>query len=80
MKRSILIVDDMDINRELLAEAFREKYNIIEAENGREAPEIIEKSEQDIAAIFLDLVVPEINGFAVPKRRNMRALIWIRHI
>lgn len=37
MKRSILIVDDMDINREMLAEAFREKYNIIEAENGREA-------------------------------------------
>lgn len=44
MKRSILIVDDMDINREMLAEAFREKYNIIEAENGREALEIIENN------------------------------------
>lgn len=37
MKRSILIVDDMDINRDLLAEVFRDKYNIIEADNGREA-------------------------------------------
>ena len=37
MKRSILIVDDMDINRELLAEAFKDKYDIIEAENGNDA-------------------------------------------
>ena len=37
MKRSILIVDDMDINRELLAEAFKEKYEIVEAGNGVEA-------------------------------------------
>ena len=70
MKRSILIVDDMDINREMLAEAFREKYNIIEAENGREALEIIENNEQDIAAILLDLVMPEMDGFAVLKRMN----------
>lgn len=34
MKRSILIVDDMDINREILAEPFRDKYDVIEAENG----------------------------------------------
>lgn len=31
MRRSILIVDDMEINREILAEAFRGQYHIIEA-------------------------------------------------
>lgn len=70
MKRSILIVDDMDINRQMLAEAFRDKYNIIEAENGKEALEVIEKGGQDITAILLDLVMPEMDGFAVLKKMN----------
>lgn len=37
MKRHILIVDDMEINREILAEAFSDKYDIIEADNGNSA-------------------------------------------
>lgn len=58
----------MEINRELLAEAFIDKYNIIEAENGKEALEILENNEQDIAAILLDLVMPEMDGFGVLKK------------
>ena len=62
MKRSILIVDDMDINRELLAEAFREKYEIIEAANGIEAVEKLDNKANDIAAVLLDMVMPEMDG------------------
>lgn len=70
MKRSILIVDDMDINRELLAEAFKDKYDIIEAENGNVALKYIEDKSLDIAALLLDMVMPEADGIEVLKKMN----------
>lgn len=70
MKRNILIVDDMEINREILAEAFKDKYNILEADNGKEALRYIEDKSRDIAAILLDMVMPEMDGMAVLRRMN----------
>lgn len=35
MKNAILIVDDSRLNRETLAAILKDKYNIIEAEDGR---------------------------------------------
>ncbi len=70
MKRSILIVDDLEINREILAEGFKDKYNIIEAENGKEALKSIEDKSIDIAAVLLDMIMPEMDGMAVLKRMN----------
>ena len=70
MKRSLLIVDDMDINREILAEAFRDKYNIIEAENGNAAIKALNDKTMDIAAVLLDMVMPEANGIEVLRKMN----------
>ncbi len=70
MKRSILIVDDMEVNREILAEAFRDKYDIIEAENGKEALAVLSDQSNDIAAVLLDMVMPEMNGMAVLQKMN----------
>ena len=42
-KNVILIVDDIEINRVILAETFRENYDILEAENGEEALKIIDR-------------------------------------
>lgn len=70
MKRSILIVDDMDINREILAEIFRDKYQIIEAENGNEAIKHLEDKSLDIAAVLLDLIMPEADGIEVLNKMN----------
>lgn len=64
MKNTLLIVDDMDINRAILSEAFHEEYNIAEASNGIEAIEILNRSD-DIAAVLLDLVMPDANGMDV---------------
>ena len=41
MKKTILIVDDQEINRVILKELFKEDYEVIEAENGEQALEII---------------------------------------
>ena len=70
MKRCILIVDDMDINREILAEAFRDKYEIIEADNRNAAMEYIRDKSLDIAAVLLDMVMPEADGLEVLRRMN----------
>lgn len=42
-KQTILIVDDVELNRAILAELFSDIYHILEAENGREALDILEK-------------------------------------
>ncbi len=62
MKDKILIVDDAEFNRELLREILSEDYDIMEAENGEVALELV-KQEKEIAAILLDLVMPVMDGF-----------------
>ncbi|WP_051204867.1 HD domain-containing phosphohydrolase [Butyrivibrio sp. VCD2006] len=61
--KSILIVDDTEINRGILSEIFKDKYGILEAENGRRALGIIAQKKDQIAAILLDIVMPEMDGF-----------------
>ena len=64
MRNTILIVDDMEINRAILAEGFSDVYEIVEASNGKEALEII-NSNNNIAAVLLDLIMPVMNGIEV---------------
>lgn len=63
MKDKILIVDDTQLNRELLKDILCEEYDILEAENGREALDIVRHEMTNIAAILLDLIMPVMDGF-----------------
>ena len=45
MKNAILIVDDSRLNRETLADILKDKYNIIEAEDGRSGLEVWRKEK-----------------------------------
>ena len=65
LKPRILIVDDSKINRELLTEILQDKYQIIEAENGNECVEKLEKYGNDIALILLDIVMPKMDGWII---------------
>lgn len=78
MHNKILIVDDVEMNRELLAEMLNDEYEILTAENGREALEVLDKQYKDIALILLDLVMPELDGFQVLEA--IRTKSWSRHI
>lgn len=69
MKKTILIVDDIEINRAILSEGFSNEYNILEASNGRQALEII-NSGRKISAVLLDLIMPEMDGIAVLREVN----------
>lgn len=63
-KQQILIVDDEEVNRAVLAEMFREEYEILEAEDGQKAVTQIQNST-DIVLILLDIVMPVMDGFKV---------------
>lgn len=64
-KKKILIVDDMEVNRVILSKMFREEYEILQAENGLEAIDIISKEAKDIQVILLDIIMPKMDGFGV---------------
>lgn len=72
-KSSLLIVDDMEINRVILAEAFKDSFDILEADNGKQALEII--NEKKIAAVLLDLMMPVMSGIDVLVELNRSGMI-----
>lgn len=65
MRNKILIVDDEEINREILRQLFEKTYEIITAENGDEALRVFYENRENIAAVLLDLVMPQKDGYQV---------------
>ena len=63
-KEKILIVDDSEMNRALLSGILEEDYDLIEAENGIKAIEILRR-EPEIELMLLDINMPEMDGFGV---------------
>ena len=64
----VLIVDDQEINRDVLGMILEDSYEIIYASNGREAIEMIEQYKDRLSIVLLDLIMPEMDGFAVLTR------------
>ena len=74
-KQQILIVDDSQMNRELLAEMLQEDFKIMEAENGKQAVEILQKHSSEIALVLLDIIMPVMNGFEVLEVMNEKHMM-----
>ena len=66
-KLTVLVVDDQHIDRQILSGLISLEYNVLEAENGKEAFEKLD-SHHEIAAILLDIVMPVMNGYEFLKR------------
>lgn len=64
-RKKIIIIDDVELNRTILGEAFSKKYDVLEAADGAEGLEKIFANSDDLAAIFLDIIMPEMDGFSV---------------
>lgn len=75
MRRKILIVDDTDMNRDLLSEVFEKDYEILEATNGDDALDILNKEKENIAVVLLDLVMPTTNGQEVLSVMNRSGML-----
>lgn len=78
LKQQILIVDDSEINREILKEILKKDYRILEAANGEECLEQLERYGTGISLVLLDIVMPEMDGFEVLAAMNQNH--WIEDI
>lgn len=68
----MLIADDVEMNRVLLSQFFQDKYDILEASDGREAIALIE--ENDVNILIVDLVMPVMDGYEVLKVLRRRSI------
>lgn len=62
---TILIVDDMEMNRVILRGLFQDEYHLLEAENGEQALLLIRQCHSSLAMILLDVIMPVMNGYQV---------------
>ena len=69
-RQNILIVDDSEMNRAILAEILGSDYNILEASNGQECLTMLDQYDTAIALILLDIVMPVMDGFEVLNTMN----------
>ena len=74
-KPTVLIVDDMEINRMMLVDILGSDFNTIEAADGAKAIEIIEQNADGISAVLLDAMMPELDGFGVLKILSRKGLL-----
>jgi len=66
-QRTILVVEDSSDSREMLCFALhRQGYNVIEAENGKQAMLIASRNRPDL--ILIDLAMPEMDGLEAARR------------
>lgn len=72
---TILVVDDVDINRGIISNIFEHKYNVIEAEDGEEAIKMVMAHEDELAIILLDVVMPNMNGFQVLEKLKVGGML-----
>lgn len=74
-ERTILIVDDEEINREILGNIIQSEYKVIYAADGKEALEKIHSEGNSISLVLLDLLMPVMDGNEVLKAMNEEGLI-----
>ena len=75
-RAKILIVDDDTMNRVVLSDLLCDEYDIIEAKDGDEALEILEKQAKEITLVLLDMIMPGRDGLEVLKTMNEKG--WIK--
>ena len=77
-KQKILIADDSEMNRELLTAILEEEYDIIQAKDGVQAVDCLQKHAEEISLLLLDIVMPKMDGFEVLSYMNKEH--WIEAI
>ncbi len=77
-RQRILIADDSEMNRAMLAEMLGKEYEILEAVNGAEAIAMLHQYESGISLIMLDIMMPVMDGFEVLGLMNKNH--WIEDV
>jgi CheY-like chemotaxis protein len=65
-KKTILIVDDTEWNRDLLVQLLEEEYNILQAVDGADGVKMTEENQPDL--ILMDLGMPVMDGWEATRK------------
>ncbi len=76
--QKILIVDDSEMNRSILADMLGDEYDILEAEDGVQAVDVLRKQAAQLSLVLLDIVMPRLDGFGVLAAMNEQG--WINDV
>jgi len=63
VKRTILVVEDNDINREMLCTLLQDDFEVIQAQDGRMGIELLKQHCEHLSLVLLDVYMPELDGF-----------------
>lgn len=69
-RRTVLVVEDEAVNREMLSQILREDYEVLTACDGVEAMEVLAAHPDRVAMILLDILMPRMDGFEFLRRRG----------
>ncbi|MBQ8110290.1 MAG: EAL domain-containing protein [Clostridia bacterium] len=69
-RRTVLIVEDEAVNRDLLGIILKGNYDVLYASDGLEALEILETYPGRVAMILLDILMPRMDGIEFLRRRG----------
>ena len=67
IQRTVLIVDDGFVEREILGAMLSDLYEVVYAENGAAALDVIRSGKYVISIVILDLHMPELDGYSLLK-------------
>lgn len=65
IRKTVLIVDDSESDRGVLKNILRNDFNVLEAQSGFAALNLISEKKKELDAIFLDISMPVLDGFAI---------------
>ncbi len=77
-KRTVLIVDDTELNRALLTDILAPDYDILEAATGMEAVGVLTSRWTGISLVLLDVVMPDMDGFELLSLMNKNG--WLSSV
>lgn len=67
IRRTVLVVEDEFVNSQLLGFILSEEYNVLYAEDGRKALDVLKENVGSISMVLTDIKMPVMDGFELIK-------------
>ncbi len=74
-KRRVLIVEDDEINREILADLLHDQFDVLCAEDGAVGLKMLEEHYAELSVVLLDMFMPVCDGFQFLERVKKNPLL-----
>lgn len=75
MRDKVLIVDNNEAERAVFIQMLKDDFDLIEADNGETAMQLIENGCEELAVVLLKLMIPKIDGIKMLEIMNEKKLM-----